>query len=177
MLIFLLCQVLICALFPADGGNKKYFTKTSNIVLTNSEGTGLRRGLWMWCRLSDLGSAVMCTAEDMSSSKSSSSPSEWTPWDRYCKPFFGSMFAVQCDQIGWFVKVLGNKKVAQFFVAFSATLKNFDCPVKPNIFWQNLESFGLLFIPISGHTGWHCDLFTNNPWSWIKLRQNSRNFV
>ena len=91
--------------------------------------------------------------------------------------FFGSMFAVQCDQIGWFVKVLGNKKVAQFFVAFSATLKNFDCPVKPNIFWQNLESFGLLFIPISGHTGWHCDLFTKNPWSWIKLRQNSRNFV
>ena len=55
--------------------------------------------------------------------------------------FFGSMFAVQCDQIGWFVKVLGNKKVAQFFVAFSATLKNFDCPVKPNIFWQNLGYF------------------------------------
>ena len=131
----------------------------------------------MWCRLSDLGSAVMCTAEDMSSSKSSSSPSEWTPWDRYCKPFF---WLNVCSPVwpDWVIcESSWKQKNCPIFCGFSATLKNFDCPVKPNIFWQNLESFGLLFIPISGHTGWHCDLFTKNPWSWIKLRQNSRNFV
>ena len=64
----------------------------------------------------------------------------------------------QCDQIGPFSKVLGNKsylKVAQILGDFWGYLKIGLLYVK--LLWlhfaQLLENFGLLYIATSGHTG------------------------
>ena len=66
------------------------------------------------------------------------------------------MGADQCDQVGLLLKVLDNKlsykSISQLFGDVVAILKsiNFDVKTAFATFW---ETFGLLFILSSGHTG------------------------
>ena len=77
--------------------------------------------------------------------------------DCCCCTFAPSFKSDQCDQIGRFLKVFCQKfliKVSKIFYCFEGHLQK--CPFSSKAccgnFWTTFGNFGLLFIPISGHT-------------------------
>ena len=72
----------------------------------------------------------------------------------------------KCDQIGWFLEVLGSKflpKVAQLYGDFLCNLENhhFLSSTVVTNFGQRLKKFGKFFIPTSDHTVWGIHFFVS----------------
>ena len=63
----------------------------------------------------------------------------------------------QCDQIKRFLKLICytfSLRSSQTFYFFLGNFKKVTFQVKPAVanFWPNIETFGILFMPTSGHT-------------------------
>ena len=73
--------------------------------------------------------------------------------------FSGCGFSVQCDQIGRFFKVPGNKFVyksnPKMFTFGLLWQRSINVKTTVDIFRQLVETFGQLFTPKTGHTGSH----------------------